>query len=215
MHASEIMSTTGIFGSNVKMSGSSEIARSHIEALDSGIVEIGNSVLIGCGIVAFDGASVRIADGCNMKGLMVICKGAGSRVEIGHHCNVHADFWGKTVIHCKCGHLIEIGDDCLFSGNIVIRNNDGHPVYDRRYLDGKSDTPVVYNPPMDVHIGNHVWIGEGARILKGVRLGTNTIVGTSAIVTRSSSKDAVGGNVVLGGNPAKVVGNLDGYSWIE
>ena len=50
-----------------------------------------------------------------------------------------------------------------------------------------------------VSIGNHCWIGH-ATILPGVTLGNNVIVGAGAVVTRS-----FGDNLVIAGNPAKVV----------
>ena len=51
-----------------------------------------------------------------------------------------------------------------------------------------------------VSIGNHCWIGGHATILPGVTLGNNVIVGAGAVVTRS-----FGDNLVIAGNPAKVV----------
>jgi len=49
-----------------------------------------------------------------------------------------------------------------------------------------------------------VWIGEGARIGKGVHIGHNSIVGHGSIVTKN-----VPDNVIVAGNPAKVVKKLD------
>ena len=51
-----------------------------------------------------------------------------------------------------------------------------------------------------VSIGNHCWIGGHATILPGVTLGNNVIVGAGAVVPRS-----IGDNLVIAGNPAKVV----------
>ncbi len=49
-------------------------------------------------------------------------------------------------------------------------------------------------------IGNHVWIGPGARIIGNITIGNNTIIGTNAVVTKSFSK-----NVTLAGCPAKII----------
>ncbi|OEK14862.1 capsular biosynthesis protein [Staphylococcus saprophyticus] len=57
---------------------------------------------------------------------------------------------------------------------------------------------------MDVRIGKNCWIGMNSVVLPGVILGDNTIVGAGSIVTKSFSK----GNIVIAGNPAKIVKQL-------
>ncbi|HDJ1512593.1 TPA: type 8 capsular polysaccharide synthesis protein Cap8J, partial [Staphylococcus aureus] len=56
-------------------------------------------------------------------------------------------------------------------------------------------------PGEDVKIGNYSWIGMNSVILPGVELGEHTIVGAGSVVTKSFPE----GNVVIGGNPAKVI----------
>ena len=53
-------------------------------------------------------------------------------------------------------------------------------------------------------IGDNVWIGDHATILKGVTIGDNSVVGAGAVVTQP-----VPANVVVAGNPAKIVKHLD------
>ncbi|MBO8759626.1 type 8 capsular polysaccharide synthesis protein Cap8J, partial [Staphylococcus aureus] len=53
----------------------------------------------------------------------------------------------------------------------------------------------------DVKIGNYSWIGMNSVILPGVELGEHTIVGAGSVVTKSFPE----GNVVIGGNPAKII----------
>ncbi|HCZ3018802.1 TPA: type 8 capsular polysaccharide synthesis protein Cap8J, partial [Staphylococcus aureus] len=48
---------------------------------------------------------------------------------------------------------------------------------------------------------NYSWIGMNSVILPGVELGEHTIVGAGSVVTKSFPE----GNVVIGGNPAKVI----------
>ncbi|NRB54352.1 MAG: acyltransferase, partial [Saprospiraceae bacterium] len=57
----------------------------------------------------------------------------------------------------------------------------------------------------DVEIGKYCWIGMGAVILPGVKLGEYTIVAAGAIVTKSFEN----GYCVVGGNPAKVLKELN------
>lgn len=108
------------------------------------------------------------------------------------------------MIHSKGGKYVVIGDDCLLSGNIVIRNSDGHAIV---------STYRRMNPDRHVFIGTHVWIGEGVRILKGSRIGDNVIIGSSSLVTSRLEEES---NVILAGNPAAPVRYLGpGETWIE
>ena len=58
-------------------------------------------------------------------------------------------------------------------------------------------TPIV--------IGRFCWMGMGTVILPEVQLGDFTIVGAGAVVTKSFPE----GYCVLGGNPAKVIKQLN------
>lgn len=50
-------------------------------------------------------------------------------------------------------------------------------------------------------IGNKCWIGMNSIVLPGVLLGDNTVVGAGSVVTKSFPQ----GNVVIAGNPAKII----------
>ena len=54
-----------------------------------------------------------------------------------------------------------------------------------------------------VTIGDNCWIGGGVTILPGVTLGDNVVVGAASVVTKSFPS-----NVVIAGNPAKVIREL-------
>jgi acetyltransferase-like isoleucine patch superfamily enzyme len=56
----------------------------------------------------------------------------------------------------------------------------------------------------DVIIGKKCWIGMNAIILPGVQLGDNTIVGAGSVVT----KPFPDGNILIAGNPAKIIKRL-------
>ena len=89
---------------------------------------------------------------------------------------------------------IVIGDSVMIANGVYITDSDWHDVYDRTERSEKI-TPV--------HIENNVWLGDGVKVLKGVRIGENSIVGAGAIITRD-----VPPNVVVAGNPAKIVKHL-------
>lgn len=71
-----------------------------------------------------------------------------------------------------CQEEIVIGDDVLISRDVVIRDNDG----------GHKVLTEGYKPTAPVHIGDHVWIGQGAMIMKGVTIGDGAIIGAGAFV---------------------------------
>ena len=89
----------------------------------------------------------------------------------------------NSLIICK--NKITIGKGCSISWNCQI-------------LD--SDLKNYYSKPKEIIIGNNVWIGLNSVILKGVSIGDNSIIAAGSIVTKS-----FGSNLVIGGNPARIL----------
>lgn len=135
----------------------------------------------------------------------------GSEIEIGrsrygiNNLTVHAnggiikigsDFscWGVNLRVQEKGSKITIGNDCMFSSDILIYATDIHGI-----IDLKSNE--VINRARPVVIGDHVWIGRRVCILKGVCLSENTIVGMGSVVTKSFEN----GNISIAGNPAEII----------
>lgn len=79
----------------------------------------------------------------------------------------------------KASPYIVVGDCCLLSSGVTIRNSDGHPIFDRDFND------EINTPRSGVSIEPHSWIGENVTLLKDVTIGAFSIVGTGAIVARS------------------------------
>lgn len=97
---------------------------------------------------------------------------------------------------------IEIGDYCQFASSTLISDTDFHPVDPeerRAQVKGHAFSFDSVNKKK-ITIGNNVWVGWGAIILKGVTIGDNSIVAAGAVVVRDVPE-----NVVVAGNPAKVV----------
>ncbi|WP_237444591.1 acyltransferase [Sinobacterium norvegicum] len=90
---------------------------------------------------------------------------------------------------------IIIGNNVMMANGVYLSDSDWHGVYDRTERDEKV-TPIILH--------DNVWLGDSSIVLKGVTIGENSIVGANAVV----SKD-VPANVVVAGNPAKVVKHLD------
>ena len=86
---------------------------------------------------------------------------------------------------------IEIGDDFLSAGNLIINTGTHDP---RTLAPGA-------NP---VRIGHRVWCGIGVTVLGGVSIGDDVVIGAGAVVTRDIPSGSVAAGV-----PAKVIRHLD------
>jgi acetyltransferase-like isoleucine patch superfamily enzyme len=93
---------------------------------------------------------------------------------------------------------IRIGHSVMMAHGVYITDSDWHDIYDRTRR-SDSITPVC--------IGDNVWLGDHATVLKGVTIGDNSIVGARAVVSSD-----VPPNVVVAGNPARVVKQLNAES---
>ena len=113
----------------------------------------------------------------------------------------NSTFSGKIHIAATEGKKINIGDNCLFSSEVVIRNGDSHSILNEEH--------ERINIADDVNIGNHCWIGHRVIILKGVSLNNHTVIGTGSVVT----KRFVEQNIIIGGVPAKIL--KTGITWNE
>lgn len=104
-----------------------------------------------------------------------------------------------TVILSEQKHCF-IGDDCLFSYGICIRNADPHLIYDCK---NKSRL----NPSKSIFIGDHVWIGQNSIIFKGTQIDSGSIVGGGSIVSGKNIPQ----NTSWAGNSARQI--LEGIFW--
>lgn len=70
-------------------------------------------------------------------------------------------------------------------------------------LDAKTRSSLLeFGKP--VTIGDDVWVGGGAIICPGVNIGDRSIVAAGAVVTRDVPTD-----VIVGGNPARIIKDID------
>lgn len=100
---------------------------------------------------------------------------------------------GATHFALTEGKKINIGKDCLFSNNIVLRTGDSHSI-----LNEKGER---INYGKNINLKDHIWITQNVTILKGAEIAENSIIGTGSIVTKSFNEK----NVLITGNPAKIV----------
>ena len=87
-----------------------------------------------------------------------------------------------------------IGNDCLFSFGIYMRNADPHLVYDY-------NTYERLNISKSIYVGDHVWIGQSALLLKGTKIDSGSIVGGMSVVAGKK----IPYNESWGGNPCKKI----------
>ena len=101
---------------------------------------------------------------------------------------------------------VEIGRDCGISWDVVISDNNNHPINpdDRRYMrhtpHGSEERSMHHSDSAPIHIGDNVWIGSNVRVCKGVTIGDNSIIAANTVVTHD-----VPANSIAAGNPARIV----------
>lgn len=103
-------------------------------------------------------------------------------------------------LHIGVMQSVHIGNDVLIASNVYISDCSHGWYRDDIHSDpnmAPNERPLIAAP---VHIGNKVWIGEGAMILPGVSIGDGAIIGAGAIV----SKDIPAYSIAVG-NPARVI----------
>lgn len=178
------------------------------------VFTIGQSTLNETSVIDVSGADNTVTIGNNVKGKVLIkVAGTGSQVLIDDDVNIMgvlniiimrghstvrikkaSSFMGLVRLFNHEPSSIEIGEDCMFAGEILVTTSDMHPVFD-------ADTDARINPALPIVIGDHVWVGMGVSILKGVTLGSGSVAGMSSLVTRGVYPE----KCVIAGNPARVV----------
>lgn len=139
----------------------------------------------------YTGGFVEIKKECNIRSLYVnILNNSltiGERVYIGQ-CLIYA--------HREKNIKVSIGDDCLISLGVTIRASDEHTIFN---LDNP-DIPInkAYS---GIHIGNHVWIGDGSFIGKDVIIANNCIIGARSFINKKFLEE----NCIIAGVPGKII----------
>ncbi|WP_187306148.1 acyltransferase [Pseudoalteromonas piscicida] len=87
---------------------------------------------------------------------------------------------------------VKIEKNTIIGSNFEILTSDFHPLT-------KSEGVVSG----DVTIGEDVFIGNNVTILKSVKIGCRSVIAANSVVTKSFPS-----NVVIAGNPAKVIRSL-------
>ncbi|MDR7130773.1 maltose O-acetyltransferase [Algoriphagus sp. 4150] len=126
------------------------------------------------------------------------------------------NLWVEPPFYCDYGSNIEVGDDVFFNFNCVVLDVCKVTLGDRVFV-GPNVQFYSATHPLDpvsrgqqweygkpITIGSDVWIGGSAVLCPGVSIGERTVVAAGAVVTKDFPSD-----VVIGGNPAKVIKYLE------
>jgi len=118
------------------------------------------------------------------------------RCDYGYNIHVGENFYANfdCVFLDVCD--IRIGDNCFIAPGVHIYTAT-HPLNPTERISG-----VEYGKP--VNIGHNVWIGGKAVINPGVNIGNNVVIASGSVVVKG-----VPNNVVVGGNPAKIIKHMD------
>ena len=185
-------------GRNNKISVNSKIGRNFCVFVYGN----NNSVTIAKNAKALENTVIRINGENNHLIIDELANFTGPcEIIMDGNSTLHFGYWSgvRGVRFLLKGANIEIGDHCMFSYGITVRNHDSHHIIDRK-------TGEITNHPNNIIIGKEVWIGENATILKGVSIGDYSVVAMGSVVTKSCM-----GGMIVAGNPARVV--KEGITW--
>ena len=103
-----------------------------------------------------------------------------------------------------------IGENCQIASNTFIADTDFHPISPIERLKQVKGEKYSFDSvnKKGIVIGDNVWICWGAIILKGTKIGNNSIVGAGSVVKGNFPE-----NVVIAGNPARIVKYLDNENY--
>ncbi|ERJ12165.1 sugar O-acetyltransferase [Haloplasma contractile] len=134
----------------------------------------------------------------------------------GDHVYIEPNF------RCEYGYNIHVGEnffanfDCVFLDVCEIRigkncmMGPGVHIYTATHPLDPTERNSGLEYGLKVCIGNNVWIGGRAVINPGVKIGNNTVIASGSVVTKD-----VPANVLVGGNPAKIIKKINSGSTIK
>ena len=149
-----------------------------------------NNVSVGKGVKIFDFVNAygcEINDGSKIGAFVEIQKGA----FIGKNCKVSS--------HTFICEGVTIKDNCFIGHNVTFINDR---IPRSTNLDGSIQTDTDWKLEQTI-IEKGVSIGSSSTILCGLTIGENSIVGAGSVVTKNIPE-----NVVIAGNPAKIIRKL-------
>ena len=121
-----------------------------------------------------------------------------ANIDVGEHTIFYSP--GKTEIDTTRPALLKIGDYCKITSGVIILTHD----YSRSVL--RRVFGDIVGEGRKTIIGDNVFIGVRSIILMGTKIGSNVIIGAGSVVSGE-----IPDNVVVAGNPARVIRDLDSH----
>lgn len=115
--------------------------------------------------------------------------------DYGYNIKFRKNFYSNHNLTILDVNTVTFGENVLCGPNVQIYTA-GHPLDAIERASG-----IEFGKP--IVIGNNVWIGGGAIILPNITVGDNVVIAAGSVVTKN-----VPNNVVVGGNPAKIIKKL-------
>ena len=135
--------------------------------------------------------------------------GRYSQIEVNGTHNEKVLVFGDNVnignmVKIQCYKRIEIGNNVLIGSRVTIIDHS-HGTYSGELQDKPNTPPNLRKlSSSSIEIGNNVWIGDGAIIQQGVTIGSGSIIAANTVVTKDVPE-----NVIVGGQPAKIIKRYD------
>lgn len=121
------------------------------------------------------------------------------RKKVFHKMGENVEFWGAVP---SDAFLISIGNNVVMATGIHFVTHD---IFYHMFNNNEKYKGQKYYPHFGtIEIGDNVCIGGWVTIMPNVKIGSNVIVAGASVVT----KDVPDG-VIVGGNPAKIIGKVD------
>ncbi|GAQ83082.1 Maltose O-acetyltransferase [Klebsormidium nitens] len=117
--------------------------------------------------------------------------------DYGKNTFIGNNFYANAGLVILDANTVHIGNDVLCAPNVQI--------YAATHPTDPATRAAGLELALPIRIGNNVWIGGSAIINPGVTVGDNSVIGSGSVVTRD-----VPPNVVVAGNPARVLKQLVG-----
>ena len=143
---------------------------------------------------------IEIGESCIMDSSKEkpICLDVGNRATL----RIGNGVYLNEGVYITCNIAVTIGNRCLIASDVIILDDDGHPVdWRERHNHWPKNPEDRLGAPLVIE--DNVWIGTRAIILKGVHIGTGAVIGAGAVVTRD-----VPPATLVAGVPARVIRSL-------
>lgn len=159
------------------------------------VLTIGNNCLYNKKPLIFisDRSTVCLGKNLRISGMFIIKNDANLKIGDNFYFNQNS--------HIDISEYTEmiIGNDCMFSHDLIFYTNDAHSIFDVETGKNINSTQEI-SSQRKIIIGNHVWIGARSIVLYNTRIGDGSIIGAGSIV-----KSKIPNNCIAVGTPAKVV----------